>query len=78
MLLTRSVLLRGFIVSDFQEHFPEGIQALAQWIKNGKLKFTEPIEHCFENLSTALLGLFKGENTGKMVVEARRKFQQNY
>jgi NADPH-dependent curcumin reductase CurA len=70
MLLTRSVLMQGFIVSNFQAQFPEGIKMLGQWVKEGKLKFTETIVHGFENLPNALLGLFKGENTGKMVVEA--------
>ena len=70
MLLTRSVLMQGFIVSNFQAQFPEGIEQLAKWIKEGKLKFTETVEHGFENLPKALLGLFNGDNTGKMVVEA--------
>ncbi|RPD51581.1 NADP-dependent oxidoreductase [Paracnuella aquatica] len=70
ILLTRSVLMQGFIVGNFQEQFPEGMQHLAQWIRKGKLKTTETIEHGFENLPNALLGLFKGENTGKMIVEA--------
>ncbi len=70
MLLTRSVLLQGFIISNFQSRFPEGVQHLAQWVKEGKLKFTETIVHGFDQLPTGLLGLFKGENTGKMIVEA--------
>lgn len=70
MLLTRSVLMQGFIIGQYQEQFPEGIHQLAHWIKEGKLKTTETIEHGFENLPKALLGLFKGENTGKMIVEA--------
>ena len=70
MLLTRSVLMQGFIVGNFQEKFPEGIEQLAQWLKEGKIKGTETIEQGFENLPKALLGLFKGENTGKMIVEA--------
>jgi NADPH-dependent curcumin reductase CurA len=70
MLLTRSVLMQGFIVGNFKEQFPEGIKQLAQWVKEGQLKFTETIEHGFENLPAALIGLFKGENTGKMIVEA--------
>ncbi|CAN5186220.1 hypothetical protein BH09BAC2_BH09BAC2_12880 [soil metagenome] len=70
MLLTRSVLMQGFIVSNYQARFPEGIKIPAQWINEGKLKFTETIEHGFENLPKALLGLFKGENIGKMIVEA--------
>lgn len=70
MLLTRSVLLQGFIITNFQSRFPEGIQHLAQWAKDGKLKFTETIVHGFDQLPTALIGLFKGDNTGKMIVQA--------
>ena len=70
MLLTRSVLLQGFIITNFQSHFPEGIQHLAQWAMEGKLKFTETIVHGFDQLPTALIGLFKGDNTGKMIVQA--------
>ena len=70
MLLTRSVLMQGFIVGNFQDKFPEGIEHLAKWLKEEKIKGTETIEQGFENLPKALLGLFKGENTGKMIVEA--------
>ena len=70
MLLTRSVLLLGFIISNFQSRFPEGIQHLAQWMKEGKLKFTKTIVYGFDKLPTALLGLFKGENMGKMIAKA--------
>ncbi|HQX44680.1 MAG TPA: NADP-dependent oxidoreductase [Saprospiraceae bacterium] len=70
MLLTRSVLMQGFIVGNFQSEFPEGLQQLATWVKEGKLKFTETIEHGFDKLPQALIGLFKGANIGKMIVEA--------
>ena len=70
MLLTRSVLMQGFIISNYQSQFAEGIQHLVQWVKEGKLHFTETMVHGFEQLPAALLGLFKGENTGKMIVKA--------
>lgn len=70
MLLTRSVLMQGFIVSNFQQHFGEGIAQLAKWIKSGELKFTETIVEGFDKLPEALLGLFSGDNIGKMVVKA--------
>lgn len=69
MLLTRSVLMQGFIVSNYQDLFLEGTQQLAEWVTQGKLKYTETVEHGFNKLPNALLGLFTGENTGKMVVE---------
>jgi NADPH:quinone reductase len=70
MLLSRSVLMQGFIVSNYQNRFPEAIQQLTLWLKEGQLKYTETIVHGFDQLPTALLGLFKGDNTGKMIVEA--------
>jgi len=69
MLLTRSVLMKGFIIFDYKDRYPEGISKLTEWVRNGQLKFSETIEHGFDNLPKALLGLFKGENTGKMVVK---------
>ena len=70
MLLTRSVLMQGFIVGNYSADFSEGIKHLSEWVKDGKLKFAETIENGFDNLPKALLGLFNGENTGKMIVKA--------
>ncbi len=70
MLLTHSVLMQGFIVGNFKSDFPEAIEQLKEWLTDGKLKYTETMEHGFDKLPNALLGLFKGENTGKMIVEA--------
>jgi NADPH-dependent curcumin reductase CurA len=69
MLLTRSVLMQGFIVGNYQSQFQEGISHLSQWVKEGNLKYKETIVKGFDQLPSALLGLFKGENTGKMIVE---------
>jgi len=70
LLLTRSVLMQGFIINNFQKDFPEGIAQLSKWVNEGKLKFIETIVDGFDQLPAALLGLFKGENKGKMIVKA--------
>jgi NADPH:quinone reductase len=70
MLLTRSVLMQGFIIGNYKDSFAEGSKQLSQWINEGKLKYTETIEKGFDNLPKAFLGLFEGENMGKMIVEA--------
>ncbi len=69
-LLTRSVLLQGFIISNYASRFAEGLQHLTNWVKEGKLKTTETFINGFDQLPAALLGLFTGENTGKMIVKA--------
>jgi len=70
ILLTRSALMQGFIINNFQKDFPEGIAHLSKWVNEGKLKFKETIVEGFDQLPTAFLGLFKGENQGKMIVKA--------
>ena len=69
MLLTRSVLMQGFIIGNYQSRFSEGSMQLATWVKEGKLKYKETIVKRFDKLPAALLGLFEGDNIGKMIVE---------
>ena len=69
LLLTRSALMKGFIVRDFEDHFPEGIKQLSQWVKEGKLKYEETIIEGFDKLPETFLGLFSGKNKGKMIVK---------
>ncbi|WP_165026510.1 NADP-dependent oxidoreductase [Dysgonomonas sp. ZJ279] len=68
-ILKTSALIKGFIVSDYQTRFPEGIAQLVQWVKEGKLKYTETTIEGFDQLPKAFLGLFDGSNTGKMIVK---------
>jgi NADPH-dependent curcumin reductase CurA len=70
MLLTRSALIQGFFVGNYQNRFPEGIKQLTEWVKENKLTFKETIVHGFDKLPAAFIGLFDGENIGKMIVEA--------
>jgi NADPH-dependent curcumin reductase CurA len=70
MLLTRSVLMQGFIISNYQSQFSEGSKYLAMWVQQGKIKYKETVEKGFDKLPAALIGLFEGDNIGKMIVEA--------
>ena len=70
MLLTRSVLMQGFIISNYQSQFSEGSKYLAMLVQQNKLKYKETIVKGFNKLPAALLGLFEGDNIGKMIVEA--------
>jgi len=68
-LLTKNVMMQGFIVGNYKSEFPEAIQHLTQWVQEGKLDFTETIYEGFDQLPTAFIGLFAGENIGKMIVK---------
>ena len=67
-LLTKQARAEGFIISQFMDRFAEGIPQMAQWIKEGKIKYRETIVEGFENMPRALIGVLQGDNTGKMVV----------
>ncbi len=68
-LLTRSVMLQGFIVSNYSDRFAEARTNLTKWLTEGKLRYTETIVEGFDKLPEAFLGLFAGRNLGKMLVK---------
>ena len=67
--LMRRTLVKGFIVIDYFPRFPEGIQQMAQWLMEGKIKFETDVVKGFENAPSSLSRLFEGKNLGKLVVE---------
>ena len=67
--LMRRTLVKGFIVIDYFPRFPEGIQQMAMWLMEGKLKFETDVVKGFENAPSSLSRLFEGKNLGKLVVE---------
>ncbi|MGW1988513.1 NADP-dependent oxidoreductase [Embleya sp. NPDC001921] len=60
--------LQGFIVIDHFGRRDEFLAEVGGWIKEGKLKYRETVVEGIENNLDALLGMLRGENTGKMVV----------
>lgn len=70
-ILSRSILVKGFIVRNYSDRFDEGFNFLSQLYKDGSLKSQETIIHGFDKLPEAFLGLFSGNNTGKMLVEQK-------
>ncbi len=69
IILTRSALVQGFIVSNYSKRFPEAFEAMAGWVKAGRLQYKETFVEGFDALPEAFLGLFSGKNIGKMLVK---------
>jgi NADPH-dependent curcumin reductase CurA len=42
---------------------------MAEWLKQGRLRYQETIYEMLENAPRAFIGLFQGENTGKALVK---------
>ena len=71
LIVTKRLIMRGFIVSDFAERNEQAMADLQSWVADGSLKVREDIIDGFENLPAALVGLLAGENVGKRMVKVR-------
>jgi NADPH-dependent curcumin reductase CurA len=70
-LLMKQARVEGFIITQFADRFSEGVAQMAQWLKEGRLKYRETVIEGFENMPRALIGVLSGDNTGKMIVAIR-------
>lgn len=68
-LLVRQARAEGFLVFQFLERYQEGLSQMAQWVKEGKLKYKEDIEEGIENTPRAFMAMLKGRNIGKQLVK---------
>ena len=69
LLLTRRVLLQGFIVSDHTERLPDFARDMSGWLKSGRVKYKEDIVEGLENAPGAFIKLLEGGNFGKLIVK---------
>nr|CAH7767684.1 unnamed protein product [Callosobruchus chinensis] len=69
-IVQKQLKVEGFIVTRWANRWMEGIDQLAKWIKEGKLKYRETTTDGFENMPKAFIDMLKGGNTGKAVVKA--------
>ncbi|HVC86328.1 MAG TPA: NADP-dependent oxidoreductase [Gaiellaceae bacterium] len=67
-MVSKRLRLQGFIVSDHFDRFPAFLAEVAPWISAGKLAHRETVLDGIDRLPAAFVGLFRGENIGKMLV----------
>lgn len=65
----KQLRLEGFVVSSHYDLQPAFHKELAAWHKAGKITWKETVREGIENAPDAFLGLFSGENFGKMLVK---------
>jgi hypothetical protein len=69
-LLVNRATMTGFLVFDFASRFGEAAKEMAGWLADGRLKtFEDVATGGVANFPDTLLRLFRGENTGKLVLE---------
>jgi len=68
-LLVNRASMTGMVVFDYASRYPEAAREMAAWMAAGKLKSREDIVEGLETFPDTLLKLFKGENTGKLILK---------
>ncbi|SDK58688.1 NADP-dependent oxidoreductase [Streptomyces indicus] len=68
MLIGKRLRMQGMLVSDHQDLAPQFVQEVGGWIASGALKYRETFVDGVENGVEAFLGVLRGDNTGKMIV----------
>jgi NADPH-dependent curcumin reductase len=68
-LLVNRASMKGFLVIDYAGRYGEAAREMSEWMAAGKLKTREDIVEGFDMFPETLLKLFKGENTGKLILK---------
>ena len=67
-LIVSRARVEGFLINDFIPRFGEAIPRLAQWLAEGKLRYTEDIVEGIERTPEAFFRVLRGDNRGKQLV----------
>ena len=68
-LLVKRARMEGFLLFDWMDRYEEAVRELAGWIRSGHLRYREHVLRGFEAAPDAIAMLYRGENTGKLLIE---------
>lgn len=72
MIVAMRIRMEGFVVFDFAKEYSRALKELGQWLGEGKIKRKETIvKGGLGKADQALVDLYKGVNTGKLLVEIK-------
>jgi NADPH-dependent curcumin reductase CurA len=67
-IISARIALKGFIVFDYFPRMADFYRDMGGWLASGTVKSHETVVDGLEQAPDAFLGLFRGENVGKMLV----------
>ncbi len=69
LILTSSLTVRGFIVSEFAADRPEFLATMSTWLSTGRVRSREDVAHGLDHMVPAFIGMLEGRNFGKTLVK---------
>ena len=67
-LLVNRGTMKGMVVFDYANQYPEAIEAYSKWLQEGKIKSKAAIYEGIENFHVSFLRLFSGQKLGKLIL----------
>src|SRR5271170_743389 len=68
-MIYNRLTMRGFVFYEFEPQRAQFLADMKRWITEGRLQYRSTILQGIERAPAALIGLFHGTNTGKMLVQ---------
>jgi NADPH-dependent curcumin reductase CurA len=68
-MIYNRITMKGFVVYEFQHIRNQFLADMKGWLRDGRMQYRETIHEGIEQAPFALIGLFTGENIGKMLVK---------
>lgn len=68
-LTKKSARMEGFVVYDFKDEFDDAKKQIGEWYNDGEMVYKENLIEGFDNIPSAFIGLFEGDNIGKQMVK---------
>ncbi len=67
-LLNKAARMQGFLIWDYEHRYEEAVARLADWVRDGRLRYREEILDGIEQAPGSIARLYRGENDGKLLV----------
>ena len=68
-MIYNRLTMRGFVYYEFEPLRAKFLADMKEWLRAGRIRYRSTILQGIEQAPAALIGLFKGSNTGKMLVQ---------
>jgi NADPH-dependent curcumin reductase CurA len=67
-ILVKRAQVAGFLIFDYQHRYEEAVGKLADWVREGRIRYREDIADGIEACPDAVAGLYRGDNLGKRLI----------